>query len=82
MVCSKTKLTEQKMNAPFLPRVLLQGLELLDRPGELVGASLELGEQPRVLDGDGGLVGEGLHQGDLTVGEGPDLESIDGDHPD
>ena len=37
-------------------------------------------EQPRVLDGDGGLVGEGLHQGDLAVGERPDLVPDDRDH--
>ena len=33
----------------------------------------ELGEQPHVLDGDDGLVGEGLQQLDLLVGEGLDL---------
>ena len=30
----------------------------------------QLVEQPRVLDGDDGLVGEGLDQLDLLVGEG------------
>ena len=38
---------------------------------------LQLGEQPRVLDGDGRLVGEGLQQRDLTVGERPDLVPVD-----
>ena len=51
-----------------------------DRAGELGGARLQLGEQPGVLDGDHRLVGEGLHQGDLTVGERPDLVPIDRDH--
>ena len=45
------------------------------------GASLQLGEQPRVLDGDGRLVGEGLHQRDLAIAERPDLVSVDDDHP-
>ena len=54
--------------------------ELLDRAGELVRAGLQLGEQPRVLDGDGRLVGEGLHQRDLAVGERPDLVPVDDDH--
>ena len=44
-------------------RLLLQGL------GEVGVLGLQLGEQARVLDGDGGLVGEGLHQRDLAVGE-------------
>ena len=37
-------------------------------------------EQPGVLDGDDGLVGERLQQGDLAVGERPDLVSVDQDH--
>ena len=40
---------------------------------------LQLGEQPRVLDGDRRLVGEGLHQGDLALGERPDLVAVDHD---
>ena len=40
---------------------------------------LQLGEQPRVLDGDGGLVGKGLEQGDLALGEGEHLEAVDVD---
>ena len=55
-------------------RLLLQSL------GEVGVLLLQLGEQARILDGDGGLVGEGLHQSDLTVGEQPDLVSIDSDH--
>ena len=52
-------------------RLLLEGL------GEVGVLGLQLGEQPRVLDGDGRLVGEGLHQGDLAVGERPDLVPVD-----
>jgi hypothetical protein len=40
---------------------------------------LELREQPHVLDGDDRLVGKGLEQLDLLVGEQPDLGSRDGD---
>jgi hypothetical protein len=53
----------------------------LQRLGEVGVLGLQLGEEPGVLDGDGRLVGEGLHEGDLALGEGPDLESIDRDHP-
>ena len=45
--------------------LLLQGL------GEVVVARLQLREQPHVLDRDDGLVGEGLQQLDLLVGERP-----------
>src|SRR5438552_8747791 len=51
---------------------------LLERLGQLyVGVSkrailfLDLGEEPHVLDGDDGLVGEGLEEGDLPVREEP-----------
>src|SRR5262245_32993112 len=40
---------------------------------------LRLGEQPHVLNGDDGLVGEGLEQCDLLFAEWPDLEAP---HPD
>ena len=43
---------------------------------------MNLLEQPRVLDGDDGLVGEGLEQIDLSVGEGASLGSPDYDHTD
>ncbi len=59
---------------------LAEGLELPDRSGELAGARLQLGQQARVLDGDGRLVGEGLHQRDLAVGERADLVPVDRDH--
>ena len=48
--------------------------------GELAVARLQLGEQAHVLDGDDRLVGEGLEERDLLVGEGPDLGSADPDH--
>ena len=42
---------------------------LLQRLGQLAVALLQLLEQPGVLDGDDGLVGERLEQRDLPVGE-------------
>ena len=48
---------------------------LLQRLGELARARLHLVEQPRVLDRDHGLVGEGLDQLDLLVGKGPHLRA-------
>jgi hypothetical protein len=36
--------------------------------------------EPGVLDSDGRLVGEGLQQGDLALGERPHLLSVDDDH--
>ena len=56
-------------------RLLLQGL------GEVGVLGLQLGEEPRVLDGDRRPGREGLHQGDLAVGERPDLVPVDDDHP-
>src|SRR4029453_1474182 len=40
---------------------------------------LQLLEQPNILDGDHGLVGEGLEQGDLVLGEGAHFASADED---
>ena len=54
---------------------------------QIVGALLHLVEQPRVLDGDHGLVGEGLDQLDLLVGErlgprrAPDADRADRARP-
>ena len=42
----------------------------------------QLVEQPGVLDGDDGLVGEVLHQLDLLVGERTNLLAIDADRAD
>jgi hypothetical protein len=39
--------------------------------GQRAGSRLQLRKQPRVLDGDHRLVGEGLEQRDLLVGIGP-----------
>ena len=52
---------------------LAQRRELLHRARQLARPRLQLLEQPHVLDGDDRLVGEGLEQRDLPVGEGPDL---------
>ena len=38
--------------------------------GKLAVRLLELGEERGVLDRDDGLVGKGLQQGDLALGEG------------
>ena len=61
----------------------LQHLARRRLPGEHVGQiavpRFELLEQADVLDGDDGLVGEGLQQLDLAVGEGPGLGAR---HPD
>src|SRR4029453_16817313 len=40
---------------------------------------LQLSEQPHVLDGNDGLVGKGLEQGDLVFGEGGHFASADED---
>ena len=39
----------------------------------------QLIEQPRVLNGDDGLRGEGLHKRDLLIGERFGLQPVDGD---
>ena len=49
---------------------------------EIVGALAQLAKQPRVLDGDHGLLGEVLDQRDLLVGEGTDLLPEDRDRAD
>jgi hypothetical protein len=54
---------------------------LLQRDGQIGVLRPELPEQSRVLDGDRGLVGEGLHEGYLAVGERPDLMPVDDDRP-
>ena len=50
-------------------RISLGRRLLLQRLGEVGVPGLQLREQPRVLDGDDRLVGEGLEQRDLAVGE-------------
>ena len=56
---------------------------LLERLGEVAVPGLELREQADVLDGDDGLVGEGLEQGHLLLGErscfdAPERDGADG----
>ena len=58
------------------------GRLLLEGHAQVGVARLQLLEQPHVLDGDDGLVGEGLEQLDLLVRERPGLDSIDRDRPD
>src|SRR5215471_9204674 len=41
--------------------------------GQRLVLLLEFGEQPHILDGNHGLVGEGLQQRDVAVGGGPRL---------
>ena len=51
-------------------RLLLERLGHLGMGlGERAVLLLQFREQPHVLDGNDGLVGEGLHEGDLRVGE-------------
>ena len=57
-------------------RLMLQGL------AQFCVALLDLLEQPDVLDGDHGLVGEGFEEVDLLFGEGTDLRSADNNRPD
>src|SRR5439155_26305618 len=45
-------------------------------------ASFNFLEQPDILDGDDGLVGESVEQLDLLGGEGPNLEAADNERAD
>ena len=56
-------------------------LEHVGGGGLLLQRFTQLVEQPRVLDGDDGLLGEIAHQLDLLVAEGPHLSTVDGDGP-
>ena len=47
----------------------------------VVPVAPEFLEQPHVLDGDHRLIGEGLEQGDLPLGEGPNLGATHHDGP-
>jgi hypothetical protein len=55
---------------------------LVERRRQLAIAGLQLIEQPHVLDGDHGLMGERLEQSDLPVGEEPDVGVAERDHAD
>jgi hypothetical protein len=50
--------------------------------GELARPRLHLVEQPRILDGNHGLVGEGLEEVDLPIRERPRLPAHDANHSD
>ena len=58
-----------------LDQPILRFAQVVERGGELLGARLHLVEQARVLDGDDGLVGEGLDDFDFPVGESDRLIS-------
>ena len=70
MACSTASRSSVELTAWPTSR---ERTELLDGAAELTGALLQLAEQPRVLDGDDRLVGEGLQQLDPTRREGADL---------
>ena len=55
---------------------------LFERFGEVARPRLHLLEQTRVLDGDNGLVGEGLEQLDLPIGKWARLLAADIDGAD
>src|SRR5262249_49153486 len=61
---------------------IAEGCELLDGAGKLVRSRLQLGEQAHVLDGDDRLVGEGLEEGDLVIGEAAGLAAGHGQRTD
>jgi hypothetical protein len=61
---------------------LAEGLQLLDRVGEVTGTHLHLVEQAHVVDGDYGLIGEGLQDAHLLVRKRPHLGSADHDRSD
>ena len=50
-------------------------LELAHRACQFVGPLIQFFEQPHVLDGDHGLVGEGFEKSDLLVGERSDFRA-------
>ena len=57
---------------------LSERLQLAHRARQLARPRLHLIEQPRVLDGDRRLVGEGRHELDLLIGEGPHIRAGQG----
>src|SRR5262249_47248709 len=61
---------------------LPEGSQLAHRAREVVGKSLEFLEEPHVLDRDDGLVGEGLQEVDVLLGEGARRSPRNGDRPD
>ena len=65
-----------------LHQAILRGAQVLERGGQFARAPLHLVEQAHVLDRDHRLVGEGLDQLDLLVGERPHGFTLQNDHPD
>ena len=65
-----------------LHQAILRGAQVLERGGQFARARLHLVEQAHVLDRDHRLVGEGLDQLDLLVGERPHGFTLQNDHPD
>src|SRR6266508_2671742 len=65
--------------AAYDPQDLAGGRLLLERLGEVAVAGFQLLEQADVLDRDHGLVGEGLQELDLLVGESTGLHAPDHD---
>ena len=63
------------------PEDLRGGGLAIEGVGQVVVARLQLREQAHVLDGDHGLVGEGLEEPDLLLGEGKDLHAANQDCP-
>ena len=72
---------EIERGADGAPDVAERG-ELIDGARELVRARLQLGQQARVLDRDHRLIGEGLEERDLVVGEPAGLAAGQPDRPD
>src|SRR5262249_39425235 len=50
---------------------------LVERSGQFTVARLQLGEETNVLDRDHGLVGEGLEERNLLIGERMDFSAVD-----
>ena len=75
---SSTGLQIERRTADDLQHVGGGGL-LLQRFAEIVGALAQFVEQPRVLDGDHGLLGEIADQLDLLVGKRAHLTSKNAD---
>jgi hypothetical protein len=61
---------------------LARGRLLAQRLCQIAIALSQLREEPHILDGDDGLIGEGLQEGDLPLAERPDLGAPDGDRSD
>jgi hypothetical protein len=61
---------------------LAERLKLADRAAEFLRSRLQLGQQAGVLDGNDGLVGEGLEERDLVVSEPAGFAAAHRDRPD